>query len=190
MKCPRCEQKIHRGAGECPHCAFSITTVDAVYAGIPRRMRLLNDSGGLMRRHERERVEEALDRFSRRFPQLFAAVYTGGAKDENLRMLGFWLLNRAQYADLREGISNSDGVLITLDADAKQAGISFGYRLDAWLNEQDTFDCLARAHAYFLENRYAEGVCKALDQLTTVLIKRSRQAKRNLPPRRNPEAWS
>lgn len=190
MKCPRCAQKIHRGAVECPHCAFSIATADAMFAAIPRRMRRLNDSGGLMRRHERERVEEAIDRFGRRFPQLFASVYTGGAMGGNLRMLGFWLLNRAQFANLPGGTSNSDGVLIALDADAKQAGITFGYRLDGLLDEQDTFDCLARAHAYFLEGRYAEGVCKALDQLSVVLIKRSRQAKRQLPPRRNPEAWS
>lgn len=161
-----------------------------MFAAIPRRMRRLNDSGGLMRRDERERVEEALDRFGRRFPQLFACIYTGGAQGRDLRTLGFWLLNRAQFADLNGGLSNSDGVLITLDADAKQAGITFGYRLDAWLDEQDTFDCLARAHAYFLENRYAVGVCKALDQLTAVLIKRSKQARRSLPPRRNPQLWS
>jgi hypothetical protein len=64
--------------------------------------------------------------------------------------------------------------------------------LDPFLEEADTFECLSRAHAYWLEGRYADGILKVLTHLDGILCKRSRQARRDpehferkvaLPPR-------
>ncbi|MEI6653958.1 MAG: hypothetical protein WCP45_04265, partial [Verrucomicrobiota bacterium] len=74
---------------------------------------------------------------------------------------------------------NAAGILITLDAASKTAAMSFGYLLDPFLEETDTFDCLWRAHSRWLEGRYADGMVKAIEQLAIVLRKRSRQARRN-----------
>jgi hypothetical protein len=57
--------------------------------------------------------------------------------------------------------------------------MTFGYLLDPFLEEQDSFDCLSRAHAYWLEGRYTEGLVKCLSQLRKLLKKRSRQARRD-----------
>ncbi len=180
MKCPRCVQRIHRAAAACPHCGFSLADADARFGDEEVRLRTLTDSAGLLRRGERERVEAAIERIGRRFPQLFVAVYTGSLGEmANLRQFGFWLLNRAAFEDVPVEKPNEAGILLTIDAESKAAGMTFGYLLDPFLEESDTFDCLSRAHAYWLEGRHADGIAKALAHLEKVLRKRCRQARRD-----------
>jgi len=133
-----------------------------------------------MRRAELRRVENAIAGFNRRFPQLFFSVYTGVFSGvSNLRQFGFWLLNRGAFEDVPVDRPNASGILLAIDAEAKAAGITFGYLLDAFLDEEDTFVCLSRAHSYWLEGRYADGMVKAIEQLEILLKKRCRQARRN-----------
>jgi len=181
MKCPRCVQRIHRGASQCPHCGYSLAEADARFGGGDVHLRKLTDSAGVMRRVERQRVESAMERFERRFPQLFFAVHTGGKFHEtaHLRQFGFWLLNRGAFEDVPVDRPNEAGILLVLDAEAKAAGLTFGYALDAYLDDEDTFECLSRAHAYWLEGRYADGVLRLMEQLERTLTRRSRQARRD-----------
>lgn len=121
-----------------------------------------------------------MEEITRRFPQLFVAVYTGSLGEvANIRQFGFWLLNRSAFEDVPVEKPNEAGILLTIDPESKAAGIVFGYLLDPFLEESDTFDCLSRAHAYWLEERYADGILKALLHLDGILAKRSRQARRD-----------
>jgi hypothetical protein len=143
-------------------------------------LRCLTDSAGILTRGDRERVEAAMEQVSRRFPQIFMAVYTGALGEvANIRQFGFWLLNRSAFEDLPPDKPNEAGILLTIDPQSKAAGMVFGYLLDPFLEETDTFECLSRAHAYWLEERYADGVIKALIHLEGILCKRSRQARRD-----------
>ena len=180
MKCPRCVQRIHRAADSCPHCGFSIQHADAIFGGNALGRRRLTDRAGILRRGDRAHVESAIHRFSRRLPQVFVAVHTGAMGElTTLRQFGFWLLNRATFQDAPDGLTNESGIVFIIDPESKTAGMAFGYLLDPYLEEADTFDCLARGHAYWLEQRYAEGLVKAIEQLQIILGKRSRQAHRN-----------
>lgn len=143
-------------------------------------MRCLTDQAGIFRRGDRGRVEAAMEAFSRRFPQLFVAVFSGTLGEvSQLRQFGLWLLNRAAFEDLPADKPNEAGILLTIDPDSKAAGIVFGYLLDPYLDEADTFECLSRAHAHWLEQQYTEGVIRVLGHLEHVLKKRSRQAQRD-----------
>lgn len=180
MNCPRCVQRIHRAAESCPHCGFSLADADAVFGREEVRIKCLTDCAGILRRNDRQRVETAMDRISRRFPQIFVAVYTGSLGElANLRQFGFWLLNRAAFEDVPVEKPNEAGILITIDPESKAAGIVFGYLLDPFLEEADTFDCLSRGHAHWLEGRYADGIQRVLAHLDGVLVKRCRQARRD-----------
>jgi hypothetical protein len=180
MKCPRCVQKIHRAAASCPHCGFSIADADERFGAEEVRLSSLTDSAGIIRRDERDMVEDAMERISVRFPQIFVAVYTGALGEvANIRQFGFWLLNRSAFEDVPVEKPNEAGILLTIDPESKAAGIVFGYLLDPFIEESDTFECLSRAHAFWLEGRYAEGIVKALSQLEGILAKRSRQARRD-----------
>ena len=121
-----------------------------------------------------------MEQFSRRFPQLFVAIYTGSLGEvSNIRQFGFWLLNRSAFEDVPVEKPNEAGILLTLDPESKAAGMVFGYLLDPFLEESDTFECLSRAHAYWLEERYADGILRVLRHLDGILGKRSRQARRD-----------
>lgn len=144
------------------------------------RLRCLTDSAGILRRGDRERVEAAMEKISRRFPQVFVAIYTGALGEvSNIRQFGFWLLNRSAFEDVPVEKPNEAGILFTIDPESKAAGVVFGYLLDPFLDESDTFECLSRAHAYWLEERYADGIIRALAHLENILCKRSRQARRD-----------
>jgi uncharacterized membrane protein YgcG len=154
--------------------------VDSRFGGGDLRLRCLTDSAGILRRGERERVEAVMRRISKRFPQIFVAVYTGALGEAaHLRQFGFWLLNRAAFEDVPAEKPNEAGILLTIDPESKAAGMVFGYFLEPFLEESDTFDCLSRAHAHWLEERYAEGIIRVLQYLEGILAKRSRQARRD-----------
>jgi len=180
MRCPRCVLKIHRGAEECPHCAFTLADADARFGNDAVPLRRLADMAGMFRNSERRKLQAALDRFGRKFPQLFMAIYTGsGGGVANLRQFGFWLMNHAAFEDVPEGSTNRAGILLVLDPSAKAAAISFGYTLDPYLNQDDTFDCLSRAHSWWLEGRYTEGVLRVIQRMEEILCRRSTQARRD-----------
>ncbi|MES2659181.1 MAG: hypothetical protein V4689_11235 [Verrucomicrobiota bacterium] len=180
MKCPRCVQRIHRAAASCPHCGFTLADADACFGGEEVRIRCLTDCAGILRRGDRPRVEAAMEQITRRFPQVFVAIYTGSLGEvSNIRQFGFWLLNRSAFEDVPVEKPNEAGILITIDPESKAAGMVFGYLLDPFLDESDTFDCLSRAHAYWLEERYADGLLRVLSHLDSILAKRSRQARRD-----------
>jgi hypothetical protein len=180
MKCPRCVQRIHRAAASCPHCGFTLADADACFGASDVRIRCLTDCAGILRRGDRQRVEAAMEEISRRFPQIFVAIYTGSLGEvSNIRQFGFWLLNRSAFEDVPVEKPNEAGILLTLDPESKAAGMVFGYLLDPYLEESDTFDCLTRAHAYWLEERYADGILRVLRHLDGILGKRSRQARRD-----------
>ncbi|MEM1084082.1 MAG: TPM domain-containing protein [Verrucomicrobiota bacterium] len=180
MKCPRCVQVIHRGAESCPHCGFSISEADSRFGGENIVIGKLEDRAGLMRSSERSQVEVAMERFERQFPQLFFAVHTGRPEGRSdVRQFGFWLLNRAAFKDVPLERPNECGILLAIDPDSKSAGLVWGYGLDAFLSAEDTFLFLSRAHAYWVEGRYSDGIVRGLDQLSGILVKRCRQAKRD-----------
>lgn len=153
---------------------------DARFGEEEVRLRCLTDSAGILRYGDRDRVEAAMERISKRFPQIFVAIYTGALGEvANIRQFGFWLLNRSAFEDLPIEKPNEAGILLTIDPESKAAGIVFGYLLEPFLDESDTFDCLTRAHAHWLEGRYAEGVTRALRHLEGILAKRSGRAQRD-----------
>jgi len=142
-------------------------------------MDCLEDTAGVLRRRERERVVGVIEQFREVFPQLFFAVYTGSfAELASLRQFGFWLLNRAAFRDVPLDRPNEAGVLLVIDPESRAASLTFGYLLDPFLSEDDTFHCLSKAHPYLLEGDYPGGIGAVGKVLGRVLKKRCRQARR------------
>lgn len=180
MKCPRCVQPIHRAAAACPHCAFSIDDADQLFGGEELKLRALTDAAGIFRHFQREVLAASMDRISSAFPQVFISIHTKSLGDAgNLRQFGFWLLNRGVFEDVPAEKPKEAGLLIVIDPDTRSAAISYGYLLEPFLDEKDTFDCLSRAHSHWLDGRYADGTLRCLQFLEKLLRRRSRQARRD-----------
>ena len=178
MRCPSCLQAIHAGASACPHCGFELSRSDQRFGPDFPKVRLLEDRAGLIRSAERKRVLRLMAGFRARFPQLSFAMHSGSGAGDDLREFGVWLINRANFVDLEEGRDPSGVVLLAIDPQTHTATLCWGYRIDTHLTESDTFQILSRAHAYWVEERYGEGVERVIEQLALVLIRRSRRAMR------------
>jgi hypothetical protein len=153
---------------------------DRMFGDSEVKLRSLTDAAGIFRRSERDSIEDLIESIGIAFPQIFVAVYTGSLGETgNLRQFGFWLLNRGVFEDVPVEKPNEAGILIVIDPDSKSAGMSFGYLLDPFFDERDTFDCLSRAHSYWLQGRYAEGTLRCLRQLAKLLRKRCRVVRRD-----------
>ena len=180
MKCPRCVQSIHRGAMSCPHCGFAVEDADRMFGAGEVAIDCLEDTAGLLRRSERDRVACIIEEFREVFPQLFFAVYTGSFRElTSLRQFGFWLLNRAAFRDVPIDRPNEAGLLLVIDPESKAASLTFGYLLDPFLDGNDTFRCLSKAHPYLLGGDYCRGIEVVAGVLSKLLRKRSRQARRD-----------
>lgn len=148
-------------------------------------MKCLTDAAGVLRRRERETARRLLVEFQRKFPQLFFAVYFGTFRElPSLRQFGFWLLNRGAFEDVEVDRPNEAGILLSVDVGGKSAGISFGYQLQPFLNEDSTFRALSAAHPYFLQEHYLRALEVVVERLGKTLGRQARRA------RRDPESFS
>ena len=68
MKCPRCVQRVHRIARQCPHCGFSIADVDQIFGEDDVRLGTLTDAAGVLRKRERLALRRTLRSFESTFP--------------------------------------------------------------------------------------------------------------------------
>ena len=140
-------------------------------------MRRLSDVAGALRLKERQKLERLLDEFQTSFPQLFFSVYYGALEDRaNIRQFGLWLLNHAAYEDLDISRPNDGGILLLVDLNTKVASISFGYMLDSFLTEEDTFNILAKAHPHLLQGNHLKAA--------SVIVKQKAFTPRELKMRR------
>ncbi|MGB1261135.1 MAG: TPM domain-containing protein [Akkermansiaceae bacterium] len=143
-------------------------------------MRRLSDAAGVLKVKQRHQVEKWFDQFERSFPQLFFSVYFGSLEEmANLRQFGLWLLNRAAFEDVGLDRPNDGAIMLVVDVEAKTACVSYGYLLDLFLTEEDTFQVLSIGHPYFLQGDYYKGLSAIVRKLTAILRKRVRHARRN-----------
>ena len=184
MKCPRCVQRIHRMARQCPHCGFSIADVDRVFGEDDVRLGVLTDAAGVLRKKERVALLRILRNFESTFPQLFFGIYFGTFRElPSLRQFGFWLLNRGAFEDVDVSRPNEAGILLSVDVGEKSAGITYGYSLQPFLDDEATFKAVSAAHPYFLQGQWMKASEVVIRKISKTL---GRQARR---VRRDPEAF-
>ena len=180
MKCPRCVQRVHKKARQCPHCGFSISDVDHVFGEDDVRLRTLTDAAGVLRKRERLVLRRTLRDFQTIFPQLFFGVYFGTFHEvPSLSQFGFWLLNRGAFEDVDVSRPNEGGILLSVDVGGKSAGITYGYSLQPFLSHDMTFRAISAAHPYFLEGQWLKASEMVVGKLAKELRKQARRARRD-----------
>lgn len=154
--------------------------VDLLFGADDVRLAALSDAAGVLRAKERKEVRLLMNEFERRFPQLFFAVYIGAFEEvSHLRQFGFWLLNRGAFVDVEVSRPNACGVLLSIDVSGKAAGLTYGYSLHPFLDEDDTFSALSIGHPYFLQGQYYKGIENVLRKLDRTLARRAKRAKKD-----------
>lgn len=153
---------------------------DEVFGKDDISLHKFTDAAGILRMKEREPMRKILERFESRFPQLFVSIYLGAFEDlQSLRQFGFWMLNRAAYVDVDLERPNENGILIVVDVNAKSAGITYGYALLPYLDEDTTFAALSAGHPAFLQGHYLEAIRTVVQKLEGILVKGWKRVKKD-----------
>ncbi|MBL9152812.1 MAG: TPM domain-containing protein [Verrucomicrobiales bacterium] len=180
MKCPHCSRPVDHEAHTCYSCGYSLATAESIFGRNYVQMSRLHDAAHCLRKPERDVLEDILDQLEMRFPQLLFCVYLGAlTKEVKLNELGFWLLNHAEVRGADYARSNENGVLLLIDVNTKQAGISLGYLGELLLPEAEGYRCLQAARPYLVNGAYGQALAILLRKIGRVLSRRARQIKRN-----------
>jgi hypothetical protein len=176
------------GGDCCPHCGYTLAVTDDVFGSDAVLIDRVNDAAGVLSDCDIERIDFAMQRFERRFPQLFAALWCGALPQQtSLRQFGFWLLNRAAVCELDVTRPNEHGALFVIDTHGRSAGLVLGYLLECYLDERDARLVLEAGRRDFHRALWADGVCASLAELAARLRKRASSAARHparfAPPR-------
>ncbi len=170
MRCPFCSAPAYEGIGECPHCGFSLTKLDAIFGTVPRVTPGISDFASLFSDREKRKLQSALYHFHKRFPQVTLHIVTNRLRPgENLPAWAFWIFNRAGISRSVDVGGENRNALLCIDAENARAAIIVGYGLEPFVGEQHLQDVVASAANDYRGNRFFEGTQLAINSLDQVL---------------------
>ncbi|MCB1093440.1 MAG: TPM domain-containing protein, partial [Verrucomicrobiae bacterium] len=170
MKCPHCSRPVDHEADTCYSCGYSLSAAESVFGRNYVQMSRLHDAAHCLRKPERDALEDILDQLEMRFPQMLFCIYLGAlTKEVRLNELGFWLLNHAEVRGADYARSNENGVLLLIDVNTKQAGISLGYVTEVLMPEDEGYRCLQAARPYLVNGAYGQALAILLRRVGRVL---------------------
>lgn len=182
MKCPRCLSPLEDHAAlNCPACGFNASVSSERHGSHWVRLERLTDAAHCLRLSDKRSIENCLDDFERRFPQVFLAIYMGVLPDGvTVGEVGFWLLNHAAFEtnDLRK--RNEFGIILAIDPAAGNASMSLGYCIEGLGNRFDAAAVLSKMHARLKASDYSGAIKLAIKET------QRRLQKCGTPERQNP----
>ena len=178
MKCPSCHRPVDHEAESCYSCGFSAETAKAEFGSNRVRMNRIHDAPNCMRVSEFEEISETLDHLEEKFPQILFSVYLGELGESiSLGELGFWLLNQAKIDGSEVSRSNDNGILVLIDVNRREAGISLGYLPELLLGEKDCYRALMATRSFFVNEEFGSGIARLFKRLGKSLGKSAKQLK-------------
>jgi hypothetical protein len=193
MKCPHCCRPVDFEATTCYSCGYSLANAEELYGRNFVKMNRLHDAAHCLRKQERTEVEIVLDQLEFQFPQLLFCTYLGALTEPmRLNELGFWLLNHAEVEGADFARPNENAILVLIDVNSKQAGISLGYFTEELLPEVDAYRCLRSVRPYLLNGTYGSALRSLFLKIGRALCKSSRarnkrETKQGNDPAADPE---
>ena len=178
MKCPRCIQELQNGVLQCPHCSFSLAYLDAQFGEDAVVLERLTDAVDCLSVSEMLHVDEFLNAFEERFPQLFLAIYAGFLPDmTDNRQFAFWLLNRATVPSLDHTRPNENGSLLVLDLNSKSISFTLGYFVEPYFTDHELATLLKKGHRQLVVGEYGAALFKIIPAFSRLLAEKARTIK-------------
>lgn len=180
MKCPHCSRPVDHEAETCYSCGYSLAKAESVFGRNFVQMNRLHDAAHCLRKPERDVLEDILDQMEMRFPQLLFCAYLGALTNQvRLNELGFWLLNHAEVRGADFARPNENAVLVLIDVNTKQVGISLGYFSEILLTEDEGYRCLQAARPFLVNAAYGQALSVMFRRIGRSLSRRARYLKRH-----------
>ena len=139
----------------------------------------VHDAAHCLRKHERDELGETLDFLESKFPQMLFCAYLGTLPASlKISELGFWLLNHGQVRGAEFARPNENGVLVVMDLNTKQIGVSLGYFAETLITEEDAYRALNAARPNLVNAEYGEAIERIFLKIGKVLDKQGRKLRK------------
>lgn len=179
MKCPRCQRPVDHEAASCYSCGYSEDAAAVVLGENQVSLNRVHDAAHCLRKQERDELGYTLDQLEVKFPQMLFCAYLGALPTEiSLSELGFWLLNHGQVRGAEFARPNENGILVVMDLNRKQIGISMGYFAEALVSDEEAYRALCAARPNLLNSEYGEAIERIFLKLGKVLDRQGRKLRK------------
>jgi len=179
MKCPRCLRPVDHEASSCYSCGYSEKDAAAVFGANQVLLNRVHDAAHCLRKQDRDDLALILDQLELKFPQMLFCAYLGSLPANlGISELGFWLLNHGQVKGAEFARPNENGILVVLDLNRKQIGISLGYFAETVISEEDAYRTLISVRPNLVNSEYGEALERIFLKLGKVLDREGRKLKK------------
>lgn len=179
MKCPRCLRPVDHEASSCYSCGYSEADAAALFGANHVVLNRVHDAAHCLRKQERDQLAETLDQLELKFPQMLFCAYLGTLPAQlGLSELGFWLLNHGQVKGAEFARPNENGILVVMDLNRKQIGISLGYFAETLISEEDAYRALTASRPNLVNAEYGEAIERIFLKLGKLLDRQGRKLKK------------
>lgn len=179
MKCPRCQRPVDHEAVSCYSCGYSEVEAAAVCGANLVQLSRIHDAAHCLRKQDRDNLAYTLDQLELKFPQMLFCVYLGTLPSHlSISELGFWLLNHGQVRGAEYARPNENGILIVMDMNSKQIGISLGYFAESLIPEEDAYRALTAARPNLVNAEYGEALSRIFLRLGKTLGQQGKKLKK------------
>lgn len=179
MKCPKCLRPVDHEAESCYSCGYSELEASERYGANQVYLNRIHDAAACLRKQDRDDLAFALDQLEIKFPQMLFCTYLGTLpEDLSMSELGFWLLNHGQVKGAEYARPNENAILLILDMNTRQIGVSLGYFAETLISEEDAYRALLHARPHLLNAEYGEALEKIFFRLAKVLRRKGRKLRK------------
>tara|TARA_R110000850_G_scaffold235325_2_gene360176 strand:- start:5198 stop:5827 length:630 start_codon:yes stop_codon:yes gene_type:complete len=170
---------VDHEADSCYSCGYSEFDAAKQFGANQVVLSRVHDAAHCLRKQEKDILNAALDHLEVKFPQMLFCAYLG-TLPEGLSMseLGFWLLNHGQVKGAEYARPNENGILVIVDMNTKQIGVSLGYFAESMITEEDSYRALLRARPNLLNAEYGEAIENIFRRLARILTKTGRKLRK------------
>ncbi|HQZ27813.1 MAG: TPM domain-containing protein [Verrucomicrobiales bacterium] len=179
MKCPRCLRPVDHEAESCYSCGYGEVEAAVTFGGNQVFLSRIHDAAHCLRKQEKDDLAETLDQLELKFPQMLFCVYLGTLPTHlRLSELGFWLLNHGQVKGAEYARPNENRILVLMDMNSKQIGISLGYFAELLISEEDTYGALMHARPNLVNGEYGEAMERIFLRIGKMLDRKGRKLRK------------
>ncbi|MBP6784551.1 MAG: TPM domain-containing protein [Verrucomicrobiales bacterium] len=179
MKCPRCQRPVDHEAVSCYSCGYSEAEAASTCGENQVLLNRVHDAAHCLRKRERDELSLTLDQLELKFPQMLFCAYLGTLPSHlSISELGFWLLNHGQVKGAEYVRPNENAILVVMDMNSKQIGISLGYFAETLISEEDAYRALTYVRPNLVNLEYGEALERIFLRLAKILDQKGRKLRK------------
>lgn len=169
MQCPYCRTLLTETTKECPSCLLSLHTANSLLGPLPRTVRGLTDTAGVLDKGADQKINRVLAEIGRKFPQVNIHVMLSVFDPKfPISTHLFWLFNHGEFCATESKGGKNHDLLLGLDAKNGKIGLIVGYGLEPFLPAKALDHTLEKAQPSLAAEDYTQAiltVITALDHL-------------------------